>query len=169
MKLLTFILSAGLLFSLASVTYSEEAAKSEGGVDEKTTKAVLEMEKQLALAIEKRDVTLLDKLLADYYADAYSGSEKALTKRHAMARCQAGTLLYYAFDQKPELSRSAEMVTIEGVSKVSPPSANDAHKEPLLHVKRLWANKDGRWLLVVQRRGPAEGEQREREEKQKRE
>jgi hypothetical protein len=165
MKLLTLVLSAGLSFAVATIARSEEATKPESGVDEKTRKEVLEIEKQLGVAITKGDVTLLDKLLADYYADSYEGGEGAVSKKGTMARCRAGTLPYYALNEKPELSRSAEMVTIEAVSKASATSSNDTPKESVLRVKRVWTKKDGRWLLVAQKRGPAEDEEREKGEK----
>ncbi len=46
-------------------------------IEERVEREVNKAEDQLEQVIRKRDVASLDLLLADYYADAYEGSERA--------------------------------------------------------------------------------------------
>lgn len=108
------------------------------------------MEKDLGLAIEKRDGPALEKILADHYFDAYS-DENALSRAATIARCKAGALTFLAIEKEQKLSTNAEGVTVEGLAKYEPPRVDDRkHVEQWIRVRRLWAKKEGRWLLMSQ-------------------
>ena len=152
-----------------TATAEKKAADSNTAVDSKTEKEIVAMENQLRVAIEKCDEVLLKQLLADYFADAYVGREKATTKAGMIARCKAAKLSFLAFNDKPELIRSAEIVTIRGITttKKMDVEKGNAETSEQLQVRRLWTKSDGRWILIVQERGPLEDEAEREREKQK--
>jgi hypothetical protein len=54
-------------------------------VDKRLAREILKMEDQLRQASLNCDATSLDRLLADYFASAYEGSEKGTSKRATLA------------------------------------------------------------------------------------
>jgi hypothetical protein len=137
-------------------------------VDAKTVKEIRAMEDQLRVAIEKCDEVLLGKLLADYFADSVEGSEKATSKAGTIARCKAGKLYFLALGDDKELSRSADVVTVQGVAPAAEvkTKADDVETPRAFRVRRLWAKKNGKWLLIVQERSPIEEKDREKSREQ---
>ena len=151
-----------LLGPLQVVLYAEEsgpaAAKSSSAatpaatsVDPATRKDLLAAEARLAAAIEKRDMTVLDELLADYYADSRKGAKRAYDKKGTLARCREGRLPAYPLEPEAQLTRSGDVITVEGQAK---PTGVELRTEEasgeLVPVRHLWTKKDGRWLLVAQ-------------------
>lgn len=125
------------------------APSSEPGADTKTKREILKMESQLREAITKRNVALLDRLLADYYADSFEGTNQAVGKRGTLARCKGGDIRYYSIDEERKISVSADIVTVEGMMKSGPHMEGRESSGEVL-VKRLWTKKDGRWQLIAQ-------------------
>ena len=127
-------------------------------VQKKLEREILKAEASLRNAIAKRDATALAKLLTDYYADAFEGSERATNKKATLARCKNGELQFYGITEHRTISSSVDIVTIEGVGETPEHKKGGAEKETEVHVKRLWTKKDGRWQLVGQTIGPVEDE-----------
>jgi hypothetical protein len=119
-------------------------------LDRKTKAEVAEMEKQLGVAMEKRDVPALEKILDDHYFDAFS-DENALSRAHTIARCKAGLLSFLAIEKELQVSPNMEGITVEGLARYNPTEVDDhTPQEQWISVRRLWAKKDGRWLLMSQ-------------------
>jgi hypothetical protein len=125
------------------------AASSEQGADRKTEREILKVESQFREAMTKCNVALLDRLLADYYADSFEGTNQAVGKRGTLARCKGGDIRYYSIDEKRKISISVDIVTIEGMTR-SGPQTDDRESRREVTVKRLWTKKDGRWQLIAQ-------------------
>jgi hypothetical protein len=144
-------------------------ADSKSSVDAETEKEVLAMENQLRGAIEKCDEAVLREILADYYADALEGSEKAMTKAGTIASCRSGRLFFLALDEKIPLQRSAEMIIIEGIArgKQSEAKKEGGEKPEMFHVQRRWTKKNKKWILVMQQRRPVEDEREKSREQSK--
>src|SRR6266550_1705903 len=83
---------------------------SKSHVDKSVEREVKKAEDQLEQAIRKRDVASLDLLLADYYADAYEGSEHASSKEATLAKCRTGTLDYYKIKAEKKLSVRGDII-----------------------------------------------------------
>jgi|SRR6185503_17164093 len=164
MKILTLIFS---LVVLTSFSYGAQPALSSGSqklktsINKKLEREILKAEKLLGKAIAKRDVAALNRLLTDYYADSYEGSERATTKQTALDRCHNGTLDFYRINAQRTISVNADIVTVEGVARSERQSEHEAEAETEIRVKRLWTRKDGRWQLVAQTVDSA-GEETER-------
>jgi ketosteroid isomerase-like protein len=126
--------------------------------EKKLEREILKAEASLGKAIARRDATALAKLLTDYYADAFEGSERATNKKTILARCKNGELPFYGITEHRTISSSVDIVTIEGIGENPEHKKGGAEKEEEVHVKRLWTKKDGRWQLVGQTVGPAEEE-----------
>lgn len=156
----TALLAAALLFSCTFSGAAQSRAKiSDTTIDGKTRQEILQVEKKLAEAIEAHDDVQLGSMLADYFADALNESETATNKAGAIGSCKAGTLHSYRFGDSARLSRSGEMVTIEGVAQASEDTSTDNQSEErLFRVRRIWTQKEGHWLLVAQMRQPLEQE-----------
>src|SRR5712691_5538708 len=113
MKLFNLILA----FFLLSVQVMAQAGASSSAVptskssiDKRVAREANKAEDQLERAIRKRDVASLDLLLADYYADAYEGSERALGKKGVLAKCRAGTLDYYKIEDEKKLTARGDII-----------------------------------------------------------
>jgi hypothetical protein len=132
------------------------AQPSEMRVNKKMEREILKMEDQLRRALVKCDTVMLDRILADYYADAYEGSERAIAKKGTIARCKDGAGIYYAIDDERDLSVRVDIVVIEGISRVN---SGNKEAEPKLRVKRYWTKKEGRWQLIAQTKQPFDKEQ----------
>jgi hypothetical protein len=157
------MITLALLFGVASTAVAQKTnrkpapAASQPRVDKKLEREILGIENQLRRAIEKRDTVLLDRILADYYADSYEGSDHALGKRAAMNRCKNGALPYYSIDENRKISVRVDLVVIEGTSDNKTDVDNElAGRE--VKVTRFWTRKAGRWQLVSQTIGPLEEE-----------
>ena len=124
----------------------------------KLEREILKAENLLGKAIVKRDATSLDRLLTDYFADAYEGEERAEIKATTLARCKEGTLLFYRIDDEREIEARADIVRIEGIAKLPRKSAAGSEQNSEIRVKRLWTKKSGRWQLVAQTIGPVDEE-----------
>jgi len=153
MKLFNLILA----FFLLSVQVMAQAGASSSAVptskssiDKRVAREANKAEDQLERAIRKRDVASLDLLLADYYADAYEGSERALGKKGVLAKCRAGTLDYYKIEDEKKLTVRGDIIQIEGVARMEEKSGTDTEMERDVRLKRLWTKKGGRWLLIAQ-------------------
>jgi hypothetical protein len=115
------------------------------------SKEVDEIEKQLSLAISKRDTDFLQKVLAETYFDAYEGEKRALSKADTLARCKAGLLHFLAIEREPRTSSEGNVIAVEGFAKLVPNRHDDlTPEEQWVHVRRLWTRKDGNWLLTGQ-------------------
>ena len=158
MRLLISALSLILAASFASAARPEPSPTSSGTeVDSKVKKEVVAMEEQLGLAIAKRDIPVLEKMLADHYFDAFS-DENALSRANTIARCKAGLLSFLAIEKELHLSPNVEGIVVEGLARFHPTQVDDrTPEEQWISVRRLWTKKDGRWLLMSQvRRRPDE-------------
>ena len=127
-------------------------------IDRKLEREIHAAEDRLRRAIEKRDVAALDLLLADYYADAYEGRERAIGKRATLAKCKSGTLHSYEIEKGWKLTLRADLVQVEGVAKEAAKLATDRESATDVHVTRLWTRKNGGWQLVAQTVEPREDE-----------
>jgi hypothetical protein len=161
MKIFTFILSLAFLTSLSSVAQpalQSGSQKSKPSSNRKLEREIINAENLLGKAIGKRDVAALDKLLTEYYADSYEGSERAATKKTALDRCQNGTLDFYRIKAERTITLRADIVTVEGVARSERQSEGEAESQSEVRVKRLWTKKNGRWQLVAQSLDSAEEE-----------
>ncbi len=153
MRLLNLVLILAFLTSLPTVAQSTVskavAKKPKSESEKKLEREILRAENLLGKAIVKRDVTALDKLLTDYYADAFEGSERATTKKTTLARCKEGSLHFYRVNEERTITVTADIVTVDGTTA---PVQNETEgkKDAAVHVKRLWTKKGGRWQLVGQ-------------------
>lgn len=150
MKILTAILSLVVLTALSSVAQPALSQESKSSSNKKLEREILKAESLLGKAIAKRDVRELNNILTDYYADSYEGSERATTKKTALDRCRDGTLDFYRINSERTISRSADIVTVEGVARSERKSQSEPESESEVRVKRLWTKKNGRWQLVAQ-------------------
>jgi hypothetical protein len=161
--------------ALASTIIAQQAqwknapATSQSRADKKLEREVLSAENQFKQAIVKRDVTLLERILADYYADSYEGSDRAVSKKLAVTRYQNGVLPYYSIDENRKISVRADIVVIEGISHTHKSVTNDVTTDVAsgrqTYVKRLWTKKQGSWQLIAQTLEPLEkGSNREEQE-----
>jgi hypothetical protein len=117
----------------------------------KEAEEVAHMEKQLALAIDKKDTAVLEKVLAPEYFDVYEGDKRALSKLQSIARCKAGLLRYLAIEKDPDVRPQDDLIAVEGMAKLVPNRPDDSlPKEQWVHVRRLWKKTDGQWLLRSQ-------------------
>lgn len=171
MKLLILVLAVLIASSPLAVGQKKPVPpSSEARPSKKIAREILKMESQLKQALEKCNTELLDRLLADYYADSYEGSESAFGKKRTIQRCQDDSVPYYSIDEDLKLTVRADIVFVEGISKVKPNSGTDTDTRPEtdagrdkrereeVRVKRLWTKKGGRWLLIAQSIGPGKAE-----------
>ena len=161
MRLLNLILMLALITlpAPAQSTVSKVASpKPHTASQKKLEREILKAENMLGKAIARCDTAALNKLLTDYYADAFEGSERALNKKATITRCKNGTLHFYRVNEKRSVSVSADIVTVEGNAAAPTQKETEAKKETDVHVKRLWTKKGGRWQLVGQTVGPADEE-----------
>ncbi len=157
-----FALSLGIAPALHASQQRAKAkpaatASSETSADRKTEREILRMESQLREAIARRNVALLDRLLADYYADSFEGTNHAVGKKGTLARCKGGDLRYYSIDEERRISVRADIVTVEGITR-SGHRTEGRESDREVSVRRLWTKKDGRWQLVAQTIGSNEEE-----------
>ena len=162
MRLFNFCLA--ILFAAATQAWAQSPAEEPASkttstnIDKKLEREILKMEDQLRQAALKCDSTSLDRLLADYFASAYEGSERGTSKKDTLALCREGTLSYYGIEDERTMSVRSEIVVIEGDSKAQQKSGIDNKEESETHVKRLWSKRAGRWLLIAQTLQPLEKE-----------
>ena len=146
--LLFFLLSAQPMAQTGPSPSAVSTSKSR--INKRVEREVNKAEDLLEQAIRKRDVASLDLLLADYYADAYEGSEHASSKSATLAKCRAGTLDYYKIKNGKNLSVRGEIIQVEGLAKIEENSRNDRETETDIRLKQLWTKTGGRWLLISQ-------------------
>lgn len=161
MRTLNLILLLALTTSPAPAqsTVSKGASpKPQTASQKKLEREILKAENLLGKAIARCDAAALNKLLTDYYADAFEGGKRAVTKKATIARCKNGTLHFYRVNEKRSISVSADIVTVQGNAAAPTQKETQAKKETDVYIKRFWTKKDGRWQLVGQTVGPAEGE-----------
>jgi hypothetical protein len=128
-------------------------------VDKKTEREVLAMENQLKQGITKPDGALLKRILAEYYADSFEGSERAAGKRWAISHAGDPAVPYFSIDEDRRIFRRADIVFIEGFSEVRARAGNDVDegKKPhKMRIKRMWTKKGNKWFLVAQTKKPME-------------
>jgi hypothetical protein len=152
MKTLALILLILSVSAPWSWTQPSRSSATQTRLDGTTSKEILDMEKQLGQAMSPCDAVLLDKLLADYFADSYVGSEKAGSKGTTLARCRSGVATYYAIDKHRRLTRRGSIVVVAGVSNSKAQSGTDNDEEDRLRIERFWTRVDGRWQLISQTR-----------------
>jgi ketosteroid isomerase-like protein len=154
MKLFNLIVVIFFLLSVQAMAQTRASppavSTSKSRIDKRVEREVNKAEDQLEQAIRKRDVASLDLLLADYYADAYEGSERALGKRAALAKCRTGTLDYYKIKDEKKLTVRGDIIQVEGLARMEEKSGTDTEMETDIRLKRLWTKKGGRWLLIAQ-------------------
>ena len=142
-----------------------DAEETEGKVSAETKAEILKMEARLRTALETRDAGLLGPLLADHYTDS-RGGERVLSKHGAMILCESGKLGFFAL-AKPRLSQSSDKTIIEGESVSSQKDPRGKAEEQPVHVQRVWARKEGTWLLIAQAVISEEEEEREKTQEKK--
>jgi hypothetical protein len=150
MKILTAVLSVIVLTALSSVAQPAVSQELKSSSNKKLEREILKAENLLGKAIAKRDVRELSKILTDYYADSYEGSDRATTKKTALDRCRNGTLDFYRIKSERTISSSADIVTVAGVAHSERKSQSEHESEAEVRVKRWWTKKNGRWQLVAQ-------------------
>ncbi|SRR6266498_40425 len=158
MRLLNLILIIALITTpaLAQSTVSTGVApKRQTASQKKLEREILKAENLLRKAIARCDAAALNKLLTDYYADAFEGSERAANKKTTLARCKEGSLHFYRVNEERTITVTADIVTVEGITAPVQNETEDK-KDAAVHVKRLWTKKDRRWQLVGQTLGPAD-------------
>ena len=120
-------------------------------VDPKIAKKVLAMEEKFIHALEKRDAEALEKILADDFVDGYKESDRALSKRGALAITKGEGLSIYRIEKDQHLSRSGANILVEGLVRENRALVTDLETE--VHwgrVQRVWTQKEGRWQLLGQ-------------------
>ena len=152
MKTLGFVLLLLVATAPLSLGQQPRSRATQTRLDGTSGKEILEMEKQLGRAMSPCDAVLLDKLLADYFADSYGDSEKAGSKGATLARCRAGVTTYYAIDKHRRVSRRGNIVVVAGVSNSKPQTGTDNKEEERFRIERFWTRVDGRWQLISQTR-----------------
>ena len=154
MKLFNVIVVLFFLLSAQPVAQTgpspSAVSRSKSRIDKRVESEVNKAEDQLEQAIRKRDVAALDLLLADYFADAYEGSEHAFGKRAMLAKCRTGTLDYYKIKTEKKLSVRGDIIQVEGLTRIEEKSKTDRETETDIRLKRLWTKTGGRWLLIAQ-------------------
>jgi ketosteroid isomerase-like protein len=161
MSLINLILMIALITlpAPAQSTVTKGASpKPQTASQKKLEREILKAENLLGKAIARCDAAALNKLLTDYYADAFEGSERALNKKTTITRCKNGTLHFYRVNERRTISVSADIVTVEGNAAAAGLKETQAEKETDVHVTRLWTKKDRRWQLVGQTVGPVDEE-----------
>jgi len=156
MKLLALFFVPLLLIpiNVSAQSRSHSSKETKTAVPKKLEREILKAEASLGRAIVKRDATALGKLLTDYYAESFEGSERALNKQATLQRCKGGLLRFYGITSERTIRSSVDIVTIEGLTAKEEETKHGS--EEVMHVKRLWTKKAGRWQLVAQTIGPAD-------------
>lgn len=119
-------------------------------VDPKTTADIKDAEKEMVAAIGKRDSKTLERLLADDYVSLAEGSNWAISKKGALARCMLGKLTAYRLDRDVKFTRMGSGIALEGDARVIPAGESDDEHEQRLHLRHGWIKRDGRWQLLQQ-------------------
>src|SRR6266851_8004577 len=127
-------------------------------IDKKLEREIRAAEDRLRRAIEKKDAASLDLLLADYYADGYEGSERAVGKKATLAKCKSGALHFYEIEKAGKLTVRGDLIQVEGVAQEEANTRVDNEFAADVHVTRLWTRKNGGWKLIAQTLGAAEDE-----------
>jgi hypothetical protein len=153
----------GLSFTLSFLIWQSAAATvpprgTHERVSRRTAHEVSKSERKLGVAIRSKDVVSLERLLADYFAASYEGSEKATGKVAVVELCRAGMLPYYQILAEPKLEARAELVEVAGLARSSLRAGTDREDKRVFRVKRLWTKQDGRWLLVSQTLTPVDAD-----------
>jgi hypothetical protein len=149
--LITIMMSLAIMSTAVAqkVKGKKAPAITHSRVDKKLEREILKAENQLRQAMVKCDADLLEHMLADYYADTFEGSDRAVSKKTTIARCKSGVLHYYSIEENREISVRADIVVIEGLSHTKS-DANDEMPGRQVYVKRLWTKKQGSWQLITQ-------------------
>src|SRR5258708_5682702 len=92
----------------------DEEPRDGTAVDKKTEREILAMENQLKQGITKPDSKLLNRILAEYYADSFEGSERAAGKKWAISHAGDPAVPYFSIDEDMRIFRRADIVFIEG-------------------------------------------------------
>jgi hypothetical protein len=154
MRMLNITIMISLAFASTIVAqqaqWKRAQATSQSRADKKLEREILSAENQFRQAIVKRDATRIERILADYYADTYEGSDRAVSKKLAVTRYQNGVLPYYSIDENRKISVRADIVVIEGISHTHKSVTNDVESGRQTYVKRIWTKKQGSWLLIAQ-------------------
>jgi hypothetical protein len=137
----------------------DEEPREGTAVDKKTEREVLAMENKLKQGITRPDATLLKRILAEYYADSFEGSERAAGKNWAISHAGDPAVPYFSIDEDRRIFRRADIVFIEGFSETKARAGTDVDdkKRPRkMRIQRLWTKKSNKWLLVAQTKKPME-------------
>jgi len=171
------ILLSALFFGLAHSQGTDAQAEQPGrgtapAVDRKAIQQIIEAEKRIAVAIQKRDAATLDRLLDADYRHSFEGSERALSKKGALILCASGRLSSYAIERNLKFTRDRGGVKLDGVARRIPNAGagaeaeTDSHTEPAqrwAEVHHWWLKKEKGWVLAEQVVTPIDGEaERER-------
>lgn len=147
------LLTASLLILGASLPALAQQSKSDRAKNkfDARAKEVAEIDRQFVSAIEKRDLGFLEKVLAEDYYDTWQGEKRALTKKDVIASCKAGVLSPLSAEKERTIKPEGDFVAVEGVSKVVTRQPDEKLQTvQMVHVRRLWAKKDGNWMLKTQ-------------------
>ena len=143
-----YLAAAAITTSLPIVS---RAAETPGEVDPEMRRELELAEERFGQAIEKRDAAALTDMLADYFSAAVGDEEKAAGKARVIAQVKAGTLVFYRIERDVRLRVSAGHYDLEGAAKSPPREISDKPVETeWVKVRRVWINKEGRWLLILQ-------------------
>lgn len=157
-----FVVAIAIIFSVSPIPGQTKSAMSEGPASKKVQREILKMEAQFQRALTKCDATALDRLLADYYADSFGDSERAVGKQRTIKSCKTSRVSYYSINEHRKFNVQGEFVVISGIAKeqANTLQTDIASEQPAkeVRVKRTWTNKSGRWLLISQWIGPDEEE-----------
>jgi ketosteroid isomerase-like protein len=142
---------------------AEEKPNSEATVvpvDLETQAQLANAEQEVSRAIQRHDAAALGALLAETYVDSFEGSDSAISKRGALARCAVGKLRPFVVERDRRFTRNGATVIVEGLA----PEPSDVESEVppadhWTHVRHVWLKQADRWLLISQvRPRPDEGE-----------
>lgn len=153
---LYFLVSLEAIAQTSTRVSTVSTSKSQ--IDKKVEREITKAEGRLGQAIRKRDVAALDLLLADYYADAYEGRERAVDKGATLAKCRAGMLDYYKIQAGKKLTARGDIMQIEGIGRREEKLATDTQVEKQIRLTRLWTRENGRWVLIAQNLQPVNSE-----------
>jgi hypothetical protein len=160
-----FIVALAIVFSTAPVMRGQKnplKSASESVASRRIQREILNAESQLKQALTKCNTASLNRLLADYFADSFGDSEKAVGKRRTIDSCESRAVPYYSIAEHWKLSVRGELVVIEGIAKRKviglQTDIETDNQNSEVRVQRTWTKQSGRWLLVSQWTGPAEEE-----------
>lgn len=161
------IVGVAIVFSILPLTVPQKRPSTtnhEGAAGKNVRRQIGIMEKQLKQALTKCDVSALNRLLADYYADAFGENERAVGKKRTIDRCAQRGTPYYEIVEHKKVTVQGELAVITGVGKAPPPlrqtDLDVAERDSEVRIERTWTNNAGRWILTGQWIRPAEEPER---------